>query len=427
MKKLAKILLLLSAVVMIATGCKKLPEFTQGSSSDSGGGGDTPTTGGTLYYRLNGEPEITTSSISISAKYGSEGEITGMWLLVSEKADMPTGYTQYAEIQMNYPEFSVTLTGLEPSTNYFWCINYLENDNSYMTEPVGFTTAESGSGGSGEAPTGAINGLFSVSDTKQIYFSKGNLQYKASTNTWRFAENQWDYVGDESHGNVYENGVKCNNIYISSSYSGWIDLLGWGTSGYNHGAYCYQPYSTSTEFSDYYAYGNADYNLNNQTGKADWGYNAISNGGNMENQWRTLTEDEWKYVFNTRNTTSGIRYGKAQVNGVNGMLILPDDWSNSYYNVNNTNNPSATYSTNIIDSYTWQNNLEAYGAIFLPAAGFREGSHLGYMGEEGDYWTATKYFTEDNAYRVYFYIDLFGSSSYHRYCGHSVRLVQDAE
>ena len=120
---------------MFATGCKKLPEFTDGSS---GGGGST--TGGTLYYRLNGDPEITSSSISISAKYGSDGEITGMWLLVSEKADMPAGYTQYAEIQMNYPEFSVTLTGLEPSTNYFWCINYLENGNSYVTEPEEFMT-----------------------------------------------------------------------------------------------------------------------------------------------------------------------------------------------------------------------------------------------------------------------------------------------
>lgn len=140
MKKLAKISALLFAIVIIATGCKKLPEFTQGSSS---GGGNTPTTGGTLYYHMNGDPEITSSSISISAKYGSDGEITGMWLLVSEKADMPAGYTQYAEIQMNYPEFSVTLSGLNPDTHYFWCINYLENDNSYVTDPVEFTTAES--------------------------------------------------------------------------------------------------------------------------------------------------------------------------------------------------------------------------------------------------------------------------------------------
>ena len=66
-----------------------------------------------------------------------------MWLLVSESADMPAGSTHYADIQMNYPELSGTLTGLEPSTNYFWCINYLENENSYMTDPVEFMTTES--------------------------------------------------------------------------------------------------------------------------------------------------------------------------------------------------------------------------------------------------------------------------------------------
>ena len=59
---------------------------------------------------------------------------------------------------------------------------------------------------------------FLVSATKQVRFSQGNLQYQASTNTWRFAETQYSIVG-----NANEN--------ISSSYSGWIDLFGRGTSG----------------------------------------------------------------------------------------------------------------------------------------------------------------------------------------------------
>ena len=105
----------------------------------------------------------------------------------------------------------------------------------------------------------------------KVYFSKGNLQYKASTNTWQFAANQYDYIGNA-------------NSNISSSYSGWIDLFGWGTSGYNHGANCYQPWSTSQTDSDYYAYGQYTYDLYDQTGKADWGYNAISNGGNVSNR-----------------------------------------------------------------------------------------------------------------------------------------------
>ena len=134
MKKIVTLLAL--TILVLATGCKKLPEFTQGSS----GGGDTPTTGGTLYYHLNGDPVIGPDFISISAKYGSNGKITDMWLLVSEKADMPASSTFYSGITMNYPEFSVTLTGLQPETHYYWCINYLENDNSYITDLEEFTT-----------------------------------------------------------------------------------------------------------------------------------------------------------------------------------------------------------------------------------------------------------------------------------------------
>ena len=35
--------------------------------------------------------------------------------------------------------------------------------------------------------------------------------------------------------------------------------------------------------------------------QADWGYNAIANGGNQAGfSWRTPTNDEWGYLFNTR-------------------------------------------------------------------------------------------------------------------------------
>ena len=57
-------------------------------------------------------------------------------------------------------------------------------------------------------PTGAINGLFSVSGSRQVYFSRGNLQYQASTNTWRFAEHQYDYIGNPSLKN--ESAVELN-------------------------------------------------------------------------------------------------------------------------------------------------------------------------------------------------------------------------
>ena len=39
-------------------------------------------------------------------------------------------------------------------------------------------------------PEGALCNIFSVGENKTVHFSKGNLQYQASTNTWRFAEEQ---------------------------------------------------------------------------------------------------------------------------------------------------------------------------------------------------------------------------------------------
>ena len=62
---------------------------------------------------------------------------------------------------------------------------------------------------------GVLPGCFSVNaEGQQVQFSQGNLQYRASSCTWRFAEHQYNVVGDATVGNVYENGVKCNGVTI---------------------------------------------------------------------------------------------------------------------------------------------------------------------------------------------------------------------
>ena len=260
-------------------------------------------------------------------------------------------------------------------------------------------------------PTGAINGKFTISaEGDQVYFSQGNLQYigSASTPYWKFADNQWDILGSAQNG---------------SSPSKDRDLFCWGTSGYDHGAICYQPWSTSTRNSDYYAYGSSSYNLCDQTRKADWGYNAISNGGNLENSgWRTLTRAEWAYVFDTRNTTSGIRFAKANVNNVNGVIILPDDWNTDYYSLNSTNTGGANYSSNTITAEQWT-TLEQYGAVFLPAAFYSDGGYVYTTDSIGYYWSASR-----GAFRVSFsYMSLSTGGTGACSTGRSVRLVRDAE
>jgi len=81
------------------------------------------------------------------------------------------------------------------------------------------------------ATKGKLPGAFSVSATKQVWFSQGNLQYQADNgdggSTWRFAIKQYDFVGDATHGNVYEKDVKTGGLMVQGA-SAWN---GSGSSG----------------------------------------------------------------------------------------------------------------------------------------------------------------------------------------------------
>ena len=260
-------------------------------------------------------------------------------------------------------------------------------------------------------PVGAIEFAFSVSADKQIYFSQGNLQYQASTGAWRFAEHQYDIIGN-------------NNSYISSSYNGWIDLFGWGTSGWNSGANAYQPYSTSASYSDYYPGGDYTNNLTGSYANADWGvYNKISNGGNKAGQWRTLTKDEWVYVINTRTDASN-KKGVATVNSVPGLILLPDEWTLPA-DVTFTSGAKGDFAQNTYSAEEWS-KMEANGAVFLPVAGYRSGSGVGGVGSYGDSWSSSAC-GSNGAYYLYFGSDGVGALSHTRSYGRSVRLVQDVE
>ena len=276
---------------------------------------------------------------------------------------------------------------------------------------------------------GMLPGAFSVSATQQVRFSQGNLQYNASTNTWQFAEHQWDYVGTQTaDGQGYYGGTVggSDNRNISSTYSGWIDLFGWGTSGWNSGANCYQPWSTSTLYTHYYPGGSYTNSLIGAYAEADWAWhNAISNGGNSTHQWRTLTQSEWEYLLFTR-TLASSKHGCGHINGVGGLIILPDSWtipsSCSFF----PGLTDETYPNWARNSYTlaqWE-QMEAAGAVFLPAAGFREGTDALCVGYYGMYWSSSSN-NEDGAY----YFDFSSRTIYVTFRGHnyglSVRPVQD--
>jgi len=269
---------------------------------------------------------------------------------------------------------------------------------------------------------GAIAYDFSVGDNKKVFFSRGNLQYKADECIWRFAEHQWDIVGgiDEfdgkEYGTVYYNNEKCDNSLISSKYSGWIDLFGYATSRHD-GKY---PYMTNTAWQDYY---HGQYYI--QGSAYDWGssYTALNY---EKKKWYTLRLQEWEYVCDKRTTPSGIRYAKATVNNVYGVILLPDNWDASYYNLVRTNEKNAHYDTNIISLENWNNKLEANGAVFLPATGRREETKTVDF-KRGRYWSATFYIVSA-AHCLYFYDNDLNASWWNfRNYGISVRLVCDSQ
>ena len=243
-------------------------------------------------------------------------------------------------------------------------------------------------------------GTFSVSADKQVTFSKGNLQYTQSTDTWSFADNQYDYLGEA-------------NIAIDADVlADKVDLFGWSTSATNFGV------STSTSDSDY------------SGSFVDWGTKKI--GNDAPNTWRTLSYDEWKYLLKNRPNASSLK-GVAQVNGVNGLILLPDSWtcpSGVTFKSGFPNNYGveyyAAYQTFTADQWS---TLESAGAVFLPAAGYRNGSSVTYVLYEGYYWSATEY-NRGNAYGLRFNsngADANYLSFYSRDYGRPVRLVKDLQ
>lgn len=263
-------------------------------------------------------------------------------------------------------------------------------------------------------PEGALHGLFSVSEDKQVVFAKANLSYVMATGVWRFLDNQ--YVTIEHYND--DLGTNC-----SASWVKVITLFEWGQTGYNHGAVSYLPYDTDKGQLNFYAYGNPNYNLYDCTGQADWGYVTISNGGNANKQWRTLTIDEWNYLFTGREDAEK-KYGRATVDGYFGVVVVPDDWGDGPAGVSFNYGNSVTCDQNPYTASEWQ-IMEDAGAMFLPFAGYRYKTIVTGPGSFGRVWASTAC-DKRNAYVVSFTTSEYNFyRSYQRNSGTSVRLATE--
>ena len=132
--------------------------------------------------------------------------------------------------------------------------------------------------------------------------------YDCIDGTWRFAEHQYDYIGS---GNTFERRD-----------TGWIDLFGWGTSGYNNT----KPYSIVFCPSNVTSLTGANANY-------DWGqfntiYNPRTRNYDPFGTWRTLTHDEWWYLCSNRRLKGWWSFAAVTITvgnkTVNCMVVFPD-------------------------------------------------------------------------------------------------------
>ena len=308
----------------------------------------------------------------------------------------------YESTELTDKEYLVNVFGLTPNTLYYYCtwVGLNQNVQKYFGKVKTFTTLD-GTGmpeGEKHPNTNYTAHPFSVGNKSQVYFSPGNLQYRPNATTWRFAHQQTDYIGSD-------------NRNTALTYDSWIDLFGWST----HEGHSY--FGVGIDTADNYYQGRFQ----------DWGCKRI--GIDEPNTWRTLTLDEWRYLLKGRKNNSALM-ACAVVMGVNGLILLPDDWQcpegvtfkPGFYE----SEDKAGYGAHLnIYEEQWI-LMERAGAVFLPAAGFREGLDVGNYQQDGFYWSATAN-KENTAYYVFFSAGLVQDRIIERYHGLSVRLVRDVK
>ena len=246
---------------------------------------------------------------------------------------------------------------------------------------------------------------FSVSSTKQVYFSKGNMQFSTNNgSSWTavFADHQYDVIGDAPGNNILYGTLSL------TSYPGTVDLFGWSTPT---GKQAFYGVKSSTEDADYAG----DF--------YDWG-NAF------EAPWRTLSMNEWQWLLDNA------RWLRATVDGHKVFIIFPDvfAWDTASMGPEPTTcNAANDDYAKTITAEQWT-ALESAGAVLLPAGGVRVGSKVTMTDYDGHYlgyyWSSTPKTDNDNKTDAYYLT--FGKNivkatqSNPRHYGYSVRLVRNA-
>lgn len=272
------------------------------------------------------------------------------------------------------------------------------------------------------------NKVFVVSaNGNAVRFAQGNLKCTKTGATWAdgyewsFMEHQYEMI--ETNSNSY-----CTDNYENKDV---VSLFGWGCTGiqdmfYNGNQNYYMPYNTIWGNDTYGPTGSHDLSVANHS---DWGAVVPNNEGY---NWRLLTTEEWNYLLRTRVNAIGKRGGGRVMNNgnivVNGAIFIPEGVSGDL--IHSTSNSSVpVWSDN---EFATLQDLETFlntnGALFLPAAGYREAKKVRSRNSEGRYWTSTQANNTNNInYATYLTVNSgnnFSLNEFWRAEGYLVRLVR---
>ena len=271
--------------------------------------------------------------------------------------------------------------------------------------------------------------MFSVSADKQVYFSQGNLYAKNEGTEgnkdwkWHFYDEQYQY-----------NSIPVDNSGERTATDGdtEIDLFTWGYDNTSsNDSYSFNPVNTKgitahTTTEDKQLVYNTD-------SGDDWGVAYCSSNNITVGTWRTLTTEEWQYLFSYDGTAYGgdnhdndirrgnYKYGVTVCGKANCVVLLPDSWK--WEGAVGLGWQTEYPETQTSNEVTWQ-TMEDAGAVCLPAAGDRGDSDVWEVGDWGYYWSSTAV-GDNNAFSMSFEVENVKRCISDRGCGFSVRLVTD--
>ena len=333
------------------------------------------TTGDWLIIHFNERPgELT---YDIKANTGNAQAFSGTFT-VQESADGVT--------YRNLAVYTTINTTKEPKTH-----NCFDKDTRYIK--FIFTTKGNGNVALGNikieksvvtkvTPTVVANSYFSVGNGEFVQFSTGNLQYEVGTNTWSFASDQYEVIGGEAYDPA--NPTNTNYGMNVPGYTGKLDLFAWS---------CDDKYGVKPSNAD------ADYT----GGFADWG-DLVSEAG-----WSTLTRAQMEYLLERKKDGKKL-WGLATLEGKVALILLPDNWNTAIEFTYGYVPTKWNFTANELTKEDW-NNLEANGAVLLPAGGSRAGGYGNEIGFDGE--TVETDATKLDANGDYFHVDNVGDYGYY--------------